>query len=181
MGRCESQRRSYFLFHPSRLIIFTNNQIHNMQNSAVDILLVEDNPHEARLTILSLTEHNLAANLVHVDDGADALDFVFARGAFAHRGGERNPKIILLDLNLPKVGGLEVLRQIRANASTRSIPIAILSSSKQDSDVQRGSELGANSYIVKPVEFESFQKAVADLGMYWLHLNESIHSFHTAT
>ncbi len=144
-----------------------------MQNKDIDILLVEDNPHEARLTILSLSEHNLANNLMHVDDGADAIDFVFAKGKYAGRAGRKNPKVILLDLNLPKIGGLEVLRQIRANESTKLIPIVILSSSKQDSDLSMGFELGANSYIVKPVEFESFQKAVAELGMYWMFLNET--------
>jgi two-component system response regulator len=143
------------------------------QNRNIDILLVEDNPHEARLTILSLDEHKLADNLMHVDDGADALDFMFAKGIYADRAGERNPKIILLDLNLPKIGGLEVLRQIRENESTKSVPVVILSSSKQDRDVTTGFELGANSYIVKPVEFESFQKTVADLGMYWMFMNES--------
>jgi len=144
-----------------------------MQNQLVEILLIEDNPHEARLTILSLQDHKLADHLKHVDDGAEALDFVFAKGQYAGRAGEKNPKIILLDLNLPKIGGLEVLRQIRANELTKSIPVVILSSSKQDKDIQSGFALGANSYIVKPVEFESFQKAVADLGMYWLHLNET--------
>jgi two-component system response regulator len=137
-----------------------------------DILLVEDNPHEARLTILSLDEKKLADNLVHVDDGAEALDFIFAKGLYTSREGAKNPKIILLDLNLPKIGGLEVLRQIKANEATKTIPVVILSSSNQDKDIRTGFELGANSYIVKPVEFESFQKAVADLGIYWLFLNE---------
>ena len=144
-----------------------------MQNQLVEILLVEDNPHEARLTILSLQEHKLADHLKHVDDGAEALDFLFAKGQYADRAGQKNPKIILLDLNLPKIGGLEVLRQIRANELTKAIPVVILSSSKQDKDIKSGFELGANSYIVKPVEFDSFQKAVADLGMYWLFLNQS--------
>src|ERR1043165_1479517 len=141
-------------------------------NSPVEILLVEDNPHEARLTILSLEEKNLAQNLHHVDDGAEALDFVFAKGIYTQRAGAKIPKISLLDLNLPKIGGLEVLRQIKANDATKSIPVVILSSSQQDKDINTGFELGANSYIVKPVEFDSFQKAVADLGLYWLFLNE---------
>lgn len=141
--------------------------------ATTEILLVEDNPHEARLTIMSLAEHNLTDNLKHVDDGAEALDFLFARGEYAGRAGEKNPRIILLDLNLPKIGGLEVLRQIRANEATKAIPVVILSSSKQDSDLSTGFQLGANSYIVKPVEFESFQKAVADIGLYWMLLNET--------
>jgi two-component system, response regulator len=145
-----------------------------MQNQRVDILLVEDNPHEARLTIMSLQDSGLADNLKHVDDGAEALDFIFAKGQYADRVNESNPKIILLDLNLPKIGGLEVLRQIKSNEHTKSIPVVVLSSSKQNQDITAGFQLGANSYIVKPVEFESFQKAVADLGIYWMHLNEAV-------
>src|SRR3954463_14021986 len=114
-----------------------------MQNQRVEILLVEDNPHEARLTMLSLQENNLADNLKHVDDGAEALDFIFAKGKYADRVNERNPKIILLDLNLPKVGGLEVLRQIKSNERTKSIPVVILSSSKQSEDITKGFQLGA--------------------------------------
>lgn len=143
-----------------------------MEIKPVEILLVEDNPHEARLTIISLREHNLADNLKHVDDGAEALDFIFCKGQYADRAGAQNPRVILLDLNLPKVGGLEVLKQIKGDERTKSIPVVILSSSKQDRDVTTGFQLGANSYIVKPVDFESFQKAIADLGMYWIHLNE---------
>jgi two-component system response regulator len=143
------------------------------ENTGHEILLVEDNPHEARLTIMSLQEHNLAENLVHIDDGAEALDFIFARGIYTDRGTKGNPKIILLDLNLPKIGGLEVLKQIKANEKTKSIPVVILSSSKEDADVITGYELGVNSYIVKPVDFEAFSKAVSDLGSYWMLLNES--------
>lgn len=144
-----------------------------MENQPVEILLVEDNPHEARLTIMSLQERNLAKNLKHIDDGAEALDFVFSNGIYTHRVNDKNPKIILLDLNLPKIGGLEVLRQIKSNEKTKSIPVVILSSSRQCSDVTTGFQYGANSYIVKPVEFESFQQAVADLGIYWMFLNET--------
>ena len=141
------------------------------EHTNVEILLVEDNPHEAKLTIICLEEHDLARHLFHVSDGAEALDFIFARGKYVDRIGEMHPKIILLDLNMPKIGGLEVLRQLKENESTKSIPVAILSSSNQDSDLVTCFKLGVNSYIVKPVEFEAFQKAVADLGMYWLHLN----------
>jgi len=139
----------------------------------VDILLVEDNPHEAKLTIMSLKENNLGSNLVHVDDGAEALDFLFARGAFAERAGKTNPKVVLLDLNLPKVGGLEVLRQMKQNEGTNKIPVVILSSSNQDKDVIEGYSLGANSYVVKPMEFDAFTKAIGDIGAYWMMLNES--------
>ena len=144
-----------------------------MQHPPVEILLVEDNPHEARLTILSLQEHKLADNLKHIDDGAEALDFIFANGVYSARANAKHPKIILLDLNLPKVGGLEVLRQIKSNEKTKSIPVVILSSSNQGQDIAAGFQLGANSYIVKPVEFDSFQKAVAELGLYWMFMNES--------
>jgi two-component system response regulator len=144
-----------------------------MQNNQIDILLVEDNPHEAKLTIMSLKENNLGTNLVHVDDGAEALDFLFARGAFAERQNQGNPKVVLLDLNLPKVGGLEVLRQMKLNDRTNKIPVVILSSSNQDKDVIEGYALGANSYVVKPMEFDAFTKAIGDIGSYWMMLNES--------
>jgi len=144
-----------------------------MGNNEIDILLVEDNPYEARLTIASLQEQNLANRLHHVDDGAEALDFLFARGQYEDRKGELNPKLILLDLNLPKIGGLEVLEEIKSNESTKSIPVVILSSSKQDADVIAGYMLGVNSYVVKPVDFDVFSKAISDLGSYWMLLNES--------
>jgi two-component system response regulator len=144
-----------------------------MENTDIDILLVEDNPYEARLTISSLQDQNLANNLYHVDDGAEALDFLFARGRFEYRENENNPKLILLDLNLPKIGGLDVLREIKADERTRSIPVVILSSSKQDEDVITGYMLGVNSYVVKPVDFDIFSKAISNLGAYWMLLNES--------
>jgi CheY-like chemotaxis protein len=144
-----------------------------MESTIVDILLVEDNPYEAKLTIMSLQERNCAKNLVHVDDGAEALDFVFARGQYEHRKDEPNPKMILLDLNMPKIGGLEVLRRIKSDEHTKSIPIVILSSSKEDADVITGYMLGANSYVVKPVAFDVFTKAISDIGSYWTLLNES--------
>jgi two-component system response regulator len=144
-----------------------------MQSNLTDILLVEDNPHEAKLTIMSLQEQDLANNLVHVDDGAEALDFLLARGAFLHRCDKPNPKVVLLDLNLPKIGGLEVLRQMKENERTRNIPVVILSSSNQDKDIIEGYRLGVNSYVVKPMEFDAFAKAIGDLGSYWMLLNEA--------
>lgn len=144
-----------------------------MDNNQVDILLVEDNPYEAKLTITGLKEQNLDNNLHHVDDGAEALDFLFARGQYEHREGEANPKLILLDLNLPKIGGLDVLREIKADERTKSIPVVILSSSKQDADVITSYMLGVNSYVVKPVDFDVFSQAISDLGSYWMLLNES--------
>ncbi|MDB5281881.1 MAG: response regulator [Bacteroidota bacterium] len=144
-----------------------------MEDRYIDILLVEDNPYEAQLTIAGLEEHNLARNLLHINDGAEALDFIFSKGQYSRKNGRNEPKIILLDLNLPKIGGLEVLRQIKADEQTRSIPVIILSSSKEDVDVICGYHHGVNSYIVKPVEFNLFNKAIADLGMYWMLLNQS--------
>jgi two-component system response regulator len=144
-----------------------------MNDKETDILLVEDNPYEAKLAIRALTKHNLANNLFHVEDGAEALDFIFARGAYTHRTSERLPKIILLDLKLPKISGLDVLKELKSNELTQKIPIIILTSSNQEKDIQVGYQFGVNSYIVKPVEFDEFSKAVADLGMYWMFLNKS--------
>jgi len=144
-----------------------------MENNHVDILLVEDNPYEAKLTIMSLQEQNMSNKLHHVDDGAEALDFLFARGEYQNRQNEANPKLILLDLNMPKIGGLEVLKEIRSDERTKAIPVVILSSSKQDADVIAGYMLGVNSYVVKPVDFDVFSKAISDLGNYWMLLNES--------
>jgi two-component system response regulator len=143
-----------------------------MANQDIDILLVEDNPHEAQLTIRSLKKHNLANNLHHVDDGAEALDFIFALGKYTGWGVAEGLKVILLDLKLPKIDGLEVLRQIKGDERTKSIPVVVLTSSKEEQDIVASYKLGVNSYIVKPVQFESFAKAVADLGMYWMFHNQ---------
>ncbi|MCX6898156.1 MAG: response regulator [Verrucomicrobia bacterium] len=134
----------------------------------VDILLAEDNSRDAELTICALKQHNLANNLIRVKDGAEALDLIFGRnGQVRHQ-----PKVILLDLKMPKVDGLEVLRQIKSDPNTKSIPVVVLTSSQQTNDFVESYMLGANSYIVKPVSFENFSKAVADLGHYWLNLNQ---------
>jgi CheY-like chemotaxis protein len=143
-----------------------------MATQIVDVLLVEDNPHEALLTIRSLKKHNLANNLHHVDDGAEALDFIFARGKYSERKVGAELKVILLDLKLPKVDGLEVLKHIKSDDRTRSIPVVVLTSSKEEQDIIASYKLGVNSYIVKPVQFESFAKAVADLGVYWMFHNQ---------
>jgi two-component system, response regulator len=142
----------------------------------VEILFVEDNPHEAELTIRSLRKHNLVNKLKHIDDGAEALDFIFSRGIYASREHSPNPKLIILDLKLPKVDGLEILRQLKADKRTRIIPVVVLTSSQEEKDVIESYRLGVNSYIVKPVNFESFGKAVADLGLYWVILNHSPHA-----
>lgn len=140
---------------------------------AVDILLVEDSPQDAELTIRALQKRNLANKLHLVEDGAEALDFVFGRGAYAKRDVAWPPKVILLDLKLPKVSGLDVLRAFKADDRTRSIPVVIVTSSREDPDIQTAYALGANSYVVKPVDFDAFLDAMSHLGFYWLLLNQS--------
>ena len=140
-------------------------------NDAVEILLVEDNPTDAELCIRALKRHNFTNRLEWVKDGAEALDFIFARGKYADRDGSEVPRVILLDLRLPKVDGIEVLRQIKANELTRTIPVVVLTSSKEDRDIVDSYKYGVNSYISKPVEFDEFANTVAQLGMYWLLLN----------
>jgi two-component system response regulator len=145
-----------------------------MDDNRVEILLVEDNPHDAEMTIRALKKINLANKLIHVKDGAEALDFIFARGVFAGRQKENRPKVILLDIKMPKVDGIEVLRQIKSNDETKIIPVVIMTSSKEEQDVITSYNLGVNSYVVKPVNFESFAKAIAELGFYWLITNQSV-------
>ena len=138
----------------------------------VEILLVEDNLSDAELTIRALKKKNLANNLVHLKNGAEALDFIFAKGNFAGRDPHKMPKVVLLDLKMPKVNGLEVLEKLRSDANARKIPVVVLTSSNEDPDIERCYALGVNSYIVKPVDFDNFVKAVSDLGFYWLLLNQ---------
>lgn len=137
----------------------------------VEVLLVEDNPTDAELCIRALKKNNLANKLVWVKDGAEALDFIFAKGAYSGRNGLTVPKVILLDLRLPKVDGMEVLRQIKADQRTRTIPVVVLTSSKEDRDVAQSYQLGVNSFISKPVEFDEFARTVSELGLYWLLMN----------
>lgn len=138
--------------------------------NAVDVLLVEDNTADAELTIRELKKHRLANNLVHLKDGEEALDFLFGN---AVNGGEflPIPKMILLDIKMPKVSGLEVLQKIKSEQRTKQIPVIMLTSSAQDPDIHTCYEMGANSYIVKPVDFEGFTDAIKNLGFYWLLLN----------
>ena len=138
----------------------------------VEIILVEDNQFEAELAIKALEKHKLANKLRHLDDGEEALDFIFSRGKYHDRKDLPQPKLILLDLKLPKVDGLQILKQIKSNEATKSIPVVILTSSQEERDILESYQLGANSYLVKPVNFESFTKSVADIGMYWLLLNQ---------
>jgi CheY-like chemotaxis protein len=140
-------------------------------NDAVEILLVEDTPADAELTMRALKKHSLVNNMVWVKDGAEALDFLFATGAFGGRDSTRPPKVVLLDLRLPRVSGIEVLRRIKDDERTRSIPVVALTSSKEDVDVEECYRLGVNSYITKPLSFDDFVKVVGELGLYWLLLN----------
>ena len=146
-----------------------------VNTNEVEILLVEDNSSDAELTLRALRKHNLANRVFHVKDGAEALEFIFAHGAYDQRRVEDTPRVIFLDLKLPKVDGIEVLQKIKSDERTRKIPVVVLTSSKEDRDVVESYRLGVNSYIVKPVEFESFIRAVSDLGFYWLLLNQTPH------
>ncbi len=141
-------------------------------NSTKAILLVEDNPSDADLTRRALAKGHISNELVVAEDGQEALDYLRGEGAYAGRAISETPSVILLDLKLPKVSGLEVLRAIRANARTRRVPVVILTSSKEEEDVGAGYDLGVNSYVRKPVDFKEFQAAIANLGLYWLILNE---------
>lgn len=138
----------------------------------VEILLVEDNPDDAGLVIRELKKHNLANHLVHLSDGAQALDFIFCKGEFGKRHIDDRPKVILLDLKMPKVDGLQVLKAIREDKRTESTPVVIMTSSNEERDIVEGYRLGVNSYIVKPVDFDNFSKSVAELGFYWLLINK---------
>jgi two-component system response regulator len=145
----------------------------NVKNSQViDILLVEDNPQDAELTIRALRKQNLANQLITVEDGAAAMEFIFCRGAYTSREASQTPKLVLLDLKLPKISGLEVLREMKGDERTRGIPVVVLTSSREDPDIKAAYDLGANSYVVKPVDFDSFADAVSHLGMYWLLVNQ---------
>ena len=139
---------------------------------AVDILLVEDNPQDAELTTRALKKHNLANHLFTVEDGAEALDFIFCRGKYATRENGHSPKVVLLDLKLPKVSGLDVLRALKQDEKTRAIPVVVVTSSREDPDIKTAYALGANSYVVKPVDFDAFAESVSSLGMYWLLVNQ---------
>lgn len=143
-----------------------------MIDKTYEILLVEDNLADAEMTIRALKKVNLANQLIHVKDGEEALNILFHRGEYAELQNSL-PKIIMLDIKMPKVDGIEVLRQIKSNEITRKIPVVIMTSSKEEQDIITSYNLGVNSYVVKPVEFEDFARAVSQLGMYWLITNQS--------
>ena len=142
-----------------------------LNDNVVDILLVEDNPLDVELTLRALDESHLANRVRVARDGAEALEYIFCTGAYAEREGKDKPYVILLDLKLPLVDGLEVLRRVKSDPKTRTIPVIVLTSSCEERDIVKSYELGVNSYIVKPVDFEQFAAAVRQLGLYWLLLN----------
>ncbi len=140
----------------------------------VDVLLVEDNPNDAELTIRALKKQQMANAIYLVEDGAEALDFIFCRGKYEDRKLSKPVKVVFLDLKLPKVDGLEVLRQIKGNELTKSIPVVVVSSSKEDPDIKTAYALGANSYVVKPVDFDDFINALSNTGLFWLLVNKTL-------
>jgi len=143
-----------------------------MSVNLIDVLLVEDNINDAELTIRELKKNNMADNLAHVKDGEEALDFIFATGKYAsNRDVHYLPKVILLDIQMPKVSGIEVLEKLKADPRTSAIPVVILTSSNESPDIKKCYKLGANSYIVKPVNFNEFTQVIRNLGLYWLLLN----------
>jgi two-component system response regulator len=142
-------------------------------NSTTDILLVEDNPSDAELAIRALRKNNSTLDLLHLENGEELLSYMFATGKFEGRDIRMLPKLILLDLKMPRVNGLEVLEKIKADERTKAVPVVLLTSSKEDSDIRESYRLGANGYVVKPVHFESFVQVVSDIGLYWLRVNHS--------
>jgi len=139
----------------------------------IDVLIVEDSESDAEMTIRALKKNNFANRLFHVHDGAEALDFLFGEGEYSNKEVARTLKIILLDLKMPKLNGMEVLQKIKGDARTKKIPVVMLTSSKEDPDIQECYNLGANGYVVKPVKFSEFQQTITNLGLFWLLVNES--------
>ncbi len=142
--------------------------------NAVEILIVEDDPRDAELTLRALKKNNLANNVYVAEDGQVALDFFFCKGTFSNRSFQNPPKVVLLDLKLPKVNGLEVLRLVKADKRTSYIPIVIVTSSREEPDIIEAYKLGVNSYVVKPVDFDKFVNAMSSLGLYWLLVNQPL-------
>ncbi|HRT89756.1 MAG TPA: response regulator [Bacteroidales bacterium] len=141
--------------------------------SAVDILIVEDNPKDAELTLRALRKNNLANNVLIAEDGEEALDFFFCRNKYKGRCPDSPPKVVLLDLKLPKVSGLEVLREVKSNSKIKNIPVVVVTSSREEPDMIEAYNMGVNSYVVKPVDFEQFMNAMSSLGLYWLLVNDT--------
>jgi len=142
------------------------------ENEAIDILIVEDDPRDAELTLRALRKNDLAHHAYVAEDGEEALDFFFCRGKFAERDLNSPPRVVLLDMKLPKVNGLEVLKAIKSDTRTKHIPVVIVTSSREEPDIKKAYELGVNSYVVKPVDFDNFVNAMSSLGLYWLLVNQ---------
>ena len=143
-------------------------------NSVIEILLIEDNPDDVELTLRAFKKNNIANGIHVISDGAEALDYFFAEGKYAGRNMKISPKVVILDLKLPKVDGLEILKRVKQNDLTKTIPVVVLTSSKEESDLIASYRLGVNSFIVKPVNFEKFVATVREIGLYWLLLNEPL-------
>jgi two-component system, response regulator len=139
----------------------------------VEILIVEDNPQDAELTIRALQKTNLANHIFVAEDGEIAMDFIFSKGKFMDRKNQKPPKVIFLDLKLPKISGLEILKAVKSDPFTRRIPVVVITSSREDPDIRDAYEFGVNGYVVKPVEFESFSNSIMQTGIFWLTVNES--------
>jgi CheY-like chemotaxis protein len=142
-----------------------------MPEDSVEILLVEDNPDDAMLATMALEESRIVNHIVHLKDGAEALDYIFREGQYANLPPDGHPKVILLDLKMPKVSGLEVLKRVKSDDRTKDIPVVVFTSSNEDPDVKESYKLGVNSYVVKPLDFEQFKEAVNSIGLYWVVLN----------
>lgn len=143
-----------------------------MAENIIEILLVEDNPRDVEMTLRALRKRNLANKVQVVTDGVEALDFIFAKGKYSGRNTANGPKVVMLDLKLPKISGLEVLKKIKADESTKIIPVVVLTSSQEEKDLIESYKLGVNSYIIKPIDFDKFLDAVGQLGLYWLLINK---------
>ena len=143
-----------------------------MENTEIEILLIEDNLSDAEMTIRVLRKSNIANKIVHLEDGFEALEFIFGTGEYANRNISNLPKVILLDLKMPRMDGIEVLLKIKGDERTKKVPVVVLTSSKEDPDIKTCYDLGVNAYVVKPVEIEAFSKAISDLGLFWLMINQ---------
>jgi len=143
-----------------------------MENTEIEILLIEDNLSDAEMTIRILRKSNIANKIIHLEDGFEALEFIFGTGEYANRNISNLPKVILLDLKMPRMNGIEVLLKIKGDERTKKVPVVVLTSSKEDPDIETCYDLGVNAYVVKPVEIEAFSKAISDLGLFWLLINQ---------
>jgi two-component system response regulator len=150
--------------------------IENLSNGKIDIVLCEDNGNDAELTIRALSKQGLAKSLIHLKDGEELLHYIYCMGAYAGRNADDLPRLIILDLKMPKVDGLEVVRKLKSDIRTSMIPVVLLSSSKEEKDIRESYRLGVNSYVVKPVEFEGYIKAISTMAIYWLILNQPYQS-----